>query len=91
MYVKMKSYVIINIMLKLSNAYKLCCYKYSSHFASIIINNMAYHMGVACKLIKLDRCFNIVGRAFAKYDDMYACIVNIIHANYMVILFVLRS
>ena len=37
---------------------------------------------------KLDRCLNIVGRAFAKYDDMYACIVNITHAKIM--LFVLR-
>ena len=35
------------------------------------------------KVNVLDRCLNIVGRAFAKYDDMYACIVNIIHAKIM--------
>ena len=33
--------------------------------------------------IKLDRCFYIMGQAFVKYDDMYACIVNIIHAVYI--------
>ena len=41
--------------------------------------NMYVHI---CKGL-LDRCLNIVGRAFAKYDDMYACIVNIIHAKVM--------
>ena len=39
---------------------------------------IGYFKIIANHIALLDKCLNIVGRAFAKYDDIYVRIVNII-------------